>query len=140
MRKATYDGCGINLEWLKAVSFDECQILKNFFRDSGPQFLNMSEIKIEDSCKRLRPIIVAPGTILKKSQDESLTFYIILKGQVNIYTPKHRSSDETILLNEYWPGQSFCDPLLNETADTRATVTVAGKKPAKLFFLDKIAF
>ena len=45
-----------------------------------------------------------------------------------------------MLLNEYWPGQSFCDPLLNETASSATTVMVTSAKPAKLFCLSKSAY
>ena len=45
-----------------------------------------------------------------------------------------------MLLNEYLPGQSFCDPLLNETASSATTVIVTSSKPAKVFYLLKSSY
>ena len=41
-----------------------------------------------------------------------------------------------MLVNEYFPGQSFGDPFLNETTAIHHRVTV-GSKPAKIFYLMK---
>ena len=83
---------------------------------------------------------VTPGTVLKQSDCEPDRLYILLKGKVAVYTPKHNSAKEKILLNEYFPGQSFCDPMLNETASAATLVTVTGKRPAKLFYLTKTSY
>ena len=61
--------------------------------------------------------------------------YIILTGKISVYEHKHDSED-VILVNEYFPGQSVCDPELNQTATVHSHVVVTSKTPAKLFILN----
>ena len=50
------------------------------------------------------------------------------------------NSPQQILVNEYYPGQSFSDPILNETASYTSQVSVTCNKPAMLFYLTKPAY
>mmetsp|Transcript_38756 Transcript_38756/g.50748 ORF Transcript_38756/g.50748 Transcript_38756/m.50748 type:complete len:87 (+) Transcript_38756:100-360(+) len=84
----------------------------------------MGDYWMEELCRRLQAVTYAPRKVLKKAKKEPDQLFILLKGKVSVYSPKYNSS-ETILLNEYWPGQSFCDPLLNETASAATTVVVS---------------
>lgn len=84
-------------------------------------------------------MVVPAGKVIKEKSLEPDKLYILLKGKVKIEGPKYASKSEMILVNEYYPGQSFCDPLLNETASAQSKVTV-GSQPAMLFYLSKSAF
>ena len=56
-----------------------------------------------------------------------------------MHTPLFNSA-ESLFVNEYLPGQSFGDPLMNESTPVQSQVTVTGRKPARLFFLPKSAY
>ena len=45
-----------------------------------------------------------------------------------------------ILLNEYWPGQSFGDPILNETTSAATSVKVTSSKDAKFLVLTRSSY
>ena len=80
MMNCDYDASGLNKDWLKAISVDERSMIKKFFRDSGPQFLCFEDFWVEEFCRRLRTIIVAPGTVLKRGDKEPDKLYILIKG------------------------------------------------------------
>ena len=68
MLNSSYDAIGINRDWHSSISVDKRSIIKKFFRDSGPQFLKIREdFLIEEFCRRLKAVSVAPGAILKET-------------------------------------------------------------------------
>jgi len=139
MLNSNYDATGLNKQWLSTLSVDERSLIKKFLRESSPQFSTLTDYWMEEFCQRLKAKTVAPGTVLKKSNKESEKLFILLRGQVTVHTPKFNSEDQ-IELNEYLPGQSFGDPLLNETASVAATVSVTSSQSARVFFLSKRAY
>ena len=140
MQKSSYDATGLNREWLTSISVDERSLIKKFFRDSGPQFQNMGDYWMEEFCRRLQAVTYGSGKVLKQNKKEPDELFIIIKGKVSVYAPKFKSKDETLLLNEYWPGQSFGDPLLNETTSAATTVKVTCSKNAKFFVLSRSSY
>ena len=98
-------------------------MIKKFFRDSGPQFTNLKDFWIEEFCRRLKSVVVKPGKVLKPGNSDTEKLYILIKGKVSVSGPEFDSIN-MILLNEYFPGQSFCDPVLNETASFCSEVSV----------------
>ena len=85
MLKCNYDPSGLNKDWLTAFSIDERSMIKKFFRDSGPQFLALEDFWVEEFCRKLRGIIVPPGTVLKRRDKEPDKLYILIKGQVSVH-------------------------------------------------------
>ena len=111
-------------------------MLKKFFRDSGPQFCNLLDFWVEEFCRRVHAEIVPPGTVLKDIETDPDRLIILIKGKVSVHGPIFDSPD-TVLVNEYYPGQSFGDPFLNETTAIHHRVSVNSSKPAKIFYLMK---
>ena len=140
IKSCTFDSTGLNMEWLNKISVDERSMLKKFFRDSGPQFCNLLDFWVEEFCRRVQAEIVPPGTVLKDLDVEPDRLIILIKGKVSVEGPLFsqpvKTPPDTVLINEYYPGQSFGDPFLNETTAIHNRVTV-GSKPAKIFYLMK---
>ena len=86
-----------------AITIDERSMLKQFFRDSGPQFAELEDVQIDEFCSRLQSVVCSPGTILKQSDEECERFYVLIKGKVSVYCPEH-TSKQLILVNDYNPG------------------------------------
>lgn len=139
LHDCVYDSSGLNMSWLTAISVDERSMLKKFFRDSGNQFCELKDFWVEEFCRKVQSIELAPGTVLKARDHEPDRIYILITGKVSVHSPLWNSR-ETVLLNEYYPGQSVCDPYRNETAPLASLVTVTSRKPAKLFYLTKSAY
>lgn len=111
-------------------------MIKKFFQDSGPQFIDFSDFWIEEFCRKLYTIDAKPGSILKARGKDADRLFILIRGRVSVTVPRFAST-ENILVNEYLPGQSFCDPLLNETADATAQVQVISGCSAKMLCIKK---
>ena len=137
--KCDYDASGLNKDWLTSISVDERSMIKKFFRDSGPQFIALEDYWVEEFCRKLRSIVVPAGSVLKRRETEPDRLYILITGKVSI-DGRLFNSPQTTLVNDYYPGQSFADPLLNETAAFSSHVTVVSNRPAMLYYLDKSAY
>ena len=72
--------------------------------------------------------------VIKPRNRDPNAIYFILTGRISVYDPCW-NSDQVVLANHYWPGQSVCDPEQNQSASYFSKVKVTSDEPAKVFYM-----
>jgi cAMP-dependent protein kinase regulator len=100
------------------------------------EHLDESQIKnVEDA---MFPLIKQEGEIIIKQNDNGDNFYLIEKGEVDVYI-ESKEGDERKLVNSYSDGDSFGELAIMYNAP-RAATCISKNGPVKLWALDRTSF
>lgn len=100
------------------------------------EHLDESQIKnVEDA---MFPLIKQEGEIIIKQNDNGDNFYLIEKGEVDVYI-ESKEGDEHKLVNSYCDGDSFGELAIMYNAP-RAATCISKNGPVKLWALDRTSF
>lgn len=120
IQKSKYDSLGINLNWKPNFTVDERSLLKKFIQDSGPQFKDMEDFKLEDICQKLVTEKYFSEQVLCYPTEKPNGLWFVLSGCLSVF--EFNGSDEALMLNEFGAGMSCGDSEMNVTVSMSSTL------------------
>lgn len=137
VKQSEFDSQGMNRSWKIGFTVDERSKLKKFVQDSGLQFKDIEDFKLEEMCQKLIAQEYSPNSVLCYSMERPSGLWFVLSGNLIVL---ESNGQKSVVLNYIEEGQSCGDPEMNLTVSLQSLLQVSDFKALKCFFLPYVQY